>query len=189
MSQLYVRTTYAGQFALNVLNFQSPLFGTMMSAQTKRMAVYFPIKAQQPEIEFEVIFASVGDYQAFQDFVRTTQLNALSNDTEPGVTLWWPQRNILNWSGTIRQFAGGGQRFVYAPRARFVVDLVDSLTSQRTTVSSTAPIFDTVFGLGSPEGEMQLPNTSGDTGGAPGLVTPPPSPALPGLGQSAGIPV
>lgn len=157
MSQMLVRTTYAGQRSLNVLRFSSPIFGTMVGAQTKRMAVWFPIKTQQPEIEFEVIFNSVAAYNDFQQFVRITQLNGLVNDGDPGVTLWWPQRGILNWTGVIKNFVGGGKRFVYAPRALFTVDLVDSLVSRRTTVNSIAPIFDTVYGLGMADGLLSAP--------------------------------
>jgi hypothetical protein len=162
---MVVRTTYAGERSLNVLKFSSPIFGTMMSAQTKKMAVYFPIKAQQPEIEFEVIFKSVAEYNDFQQFVRTTQLNGLTNDTDPGVTLWWPQRGILNWTGTIKNFVGGGERFVYAPKAQFTVDLVDSLVSRRTTVNSIAPIFDTIYGLGMPDGLLAAPQGIGGLSG------------------------
>ena len=160
MSQLLIRTTFGGQFYVNVTRFSSPVFGTMISAQTKTMMVHFPIKAQQPELQFDVIFASVADYQAFQGFVRSSHLNALYNDVEPGVILWWPQRGILNWTGTIRQFAGGGQRFVYAPKARFTVDLVDSFVSRRTVVNSQPPKFATVYGAGSPDGIFKPPSQS-----------------------------
>lgn len=165
MSKLYVRTTYAGQFAMNVTRFHSDIFGTMMGAQTKKMMVYFPIRTNQARIEFDVQFASNGDYLGFQDFVRTTQRNGLSNDAEPGVTLYWPERSILNWSGIIKEFVGGASRFVYAPRAKFAVELVDSLTSVRTVVSSIAPIFDTVYGLGSPEGLLKPPSGTNNPGG------------------------
>jgi hypothetical protein len=59
----------------------------------------------------------------------------------------------------IKSFQGGGERFVYAPRARFSVDLIDSFVSTRTTIASQAPIFDTVYGLGSPDGMLQIPTT------------------------------
>jgi hypothetical protein len=160
MSQLVIRTTYAGQFTMNVLQFSAPMFGTMMSAQTKKKVVYFPIKAQQPQLELDVIFASIADYLGFQAFVRATQLNALNNDIEPGITLWWPQRNITNWTGLIRGFQGGLDRFTYAPRARFTVDLIDCFVSTRITVASQAPLFDTVYGLGSPDGVFKIPATT-----------------------------
>jgi hypothetical protein len=179
MSQLVITTTYAGTFTMNVLQFSAPMFGTMMSGQTKKKIVYFPIKAQQPQLELEVIFASVADYNGFQAFVRATQLNALTNDIEPGVTLTWPQRNILNWTGVIRNFQAGGERFVYAPKARFVIDLIDCFVSSRTTIASQAPIFDTVYGLGSPDGVMKIPTPP--VSGQPGTVVTP----LPGAVTNA----
>lgn len=176
MSRLVIKTTYAGNFTMNVLKFSAPMFGTMLSGQAKKAIVYFPIKAQHPELQLSVIFASVNEYMNFQAFVRASQLNALTNDIEPGVTLWWPQRNITNWTGVIRNFRGGGERFVYAPKAQFTVDLVDSFVSTRTTISSIAPIFDTVYGLGSPNGVFKpLPS---DLPGTPGQV--PLGPGVPG---------
>jgi hypothetical protein len=157
MSRLVIKTTYAGDFTMNVLKFSAPMFGTMLSGQTKRATMYFPIKAQQPELELDVIFVSVAEYMRFQDFVRATQLNGLSNDVEPGITLWWPQRNITNWTGVIRNFRAGGERFVYAPKARLTIDLIDSFVSTRTTITSVAPIFDTVYGLGMPDGVFKPP--------------------------------
>jgi hypothetical protein len=169
MSQLLIRTSYAGEFALNVIDFHSELYGTMMSGQTRNYMVYFPVKCQQPDIEFEVQFASRNDYIGFQEFVRTTQKAALVNSLEPGVTLYWPQRNILNWTGTIRGIQGGLDRFSYAPKAKFGVDLIDSLVSVRTQIVSTAPIFDTVYGWGTEQGEMALPGGVTSTQLANGL--------------------
>jgi hypothetical protein len=157
VSKLLVRTSYAGEFALNVLAFQSSLFGTMMGAQTKNYMVYFPVKCQQPDVEFSVQFASIADYEGFQNFARVTQKAALINSLEPTVALFWPQRNILNWTGTIRNFEGGLDRFTYAPAANFTVDLVDSLVSMRTQITSVAPLFDTVYGWNTPQGELALP--------------------------------
>ena len=165
MSKLHVRSTYAGEILLNVTRFSSPIFGTMLGAQTKTKAVYFPIKAQQPEIEFQVQFNSYASFTAFQNFIRTHQKNALTNDTDPGVTLYWPERGILNWTGLIKNFNAGAERFVYAPTTKFVVDLVDSLVSRRTMIKSRAPIFDTVYGLGMPDGVLSPPK-----GGAGGGV-------------------
>ena len=154
---MLVRSSYAGTFALNVVAFNSPLYGTMMSGQTRNYMVYFPVKCQEPDIEFDVQFASILDYEGFQAFVRTVQKGALINALEPGVTLYWPERNILNWSGTIRNFIGGLSRFQYAPRAKFAVDLVDSMVSVRTQIQSLAPIFDTIYGWGSSQGVLNLP--------------------------------
>jgi hypothetical protein len=181
VSRLLIRTTYAGEFTMNVLRFSAPMFGTMMSGQTKKMMVYFPIKAQHPELQLDVIFASQAEYRAFQNFVRTHQLNALTNYVEPGVTLYWPARNIMNWTGLIHSFKAGGERFHYAERASFAIELIDSFVSQRTFVVSQAPLFDTIYGMGSPDGVF-VPAT--DTPGAPppfpGGKVPLPAPPNPG---------
>jgi hypothetical protein len=175
VSRLLIRTTYAGEFTMNVLRFSAPMFGTMMSGQTKKMMVYFPIKAQHPELQLDVIFASQAEYRAFQNFVRTHHLNALTNYVEPGVTLFWPARNIMNWTGLIHSFKAGGERFHYAERASFAIELIDSFVSQRTFVVSQAPLFDTVYGAGSPDGMFVPPDVS------PG--TPSPNSPFPGGGQ------
>lgn len=176
MSKLMIRTAYAGEFSMNVLQFSAPMFGTMMSGQTKRAIAYFPIKAQQTELELDVIFASVADYMGFQAFVRATHLNALVNDLEPGVTLWWPQRNITNWTGVIRSFKGGGERFVYAPRARFTIDLVDSFVSKRTTVMSLSPGFDILYGTGLADSQIKMPDGVPSQPGTVPLPAPTPLP-------------
>lgn len=135
MSQLLLRTVYFGQFALNVTSFSSSIFGTLSASQTKTKSQIFPIKANQFEITFEVIFPSEQEYETFQRFVRSTQVNALGFPG-PQVHLWWPERNMYNWSGLIKEFRAGGRRANYAPRAKFVVYLIDSLVSQLTEVAS-----------------------------------------------------
>lgn len=135
MSQLLLQTNTFGQFALNVTSFNSSIFGTMNSSQTKTKQQVFPIKANQLEIEFNVQFASEQDYENFQAFVRRTQVDALTN-AGPQVHLWWPERNINNWSGLIKAFQAGGMRGNYSPHAKFTVYLIDSLVSELTDVSS-----------------------------------------------------
>lgn len=130
---------------MNVLSFNSPIFGTLVPAQTKTIAQYFPIKANQPEIQFDVIFRNESEYERFQQFVRATQQFALTAQT-PQITLYWPERNIINWTGVIKSLRAGGMRRNYTPRAVFVVDLIDSLVSQRTEFSSFAAPFGEIIG-------------------------------------------
>ena len=146
MSQLRVSSSSGGDFYLNVLSFSSPIFGELNSAQTKTQVQYFPIKAFQPEIRFNVIFPSEALYEQFQTYVRDNQVDAQSNRVNPGVTLNWPQRSINNWTGVITGFKGGGMRRNYAPRAQFVVELTSSLVTELTTISSFGADWTTIFG-------------------------------------------
>lgn len=145
MSKLLLKTGIYGTFEMNVLSFNSPIFGTIVPVQTKTIAQYFPIKANQPEIQFDVIFRNEREYERFQRFVRATQQFALTAQA-PQITLSWPERNIINWTGVIKHLRAGGMRMNYTPRAVFVVDLVDSLVSQRTSFSSMAAPFAAVIG-------------------------------------------
>lgn len=158
MSKLTLTTT-GGQWQLNVLTFSSPLYGTVTSAQTKTMAMHFPIKVTQPDVEFSVIFRSEGDYEGFQRFVRNHQQEALAKGAGGLCTLNWPQRNIDNWTGVIKKFKAGGMRSNVAPRASFTVDLVDSMVSTRTDISTIPNLFwETIFGRGMPDGVLGLPS-------------------------------
>jgi hypothetical protein len=108
----------------------------MRSAQTRSQMQYFPIKAYQPEIQFTVIFTSEKEWEAFQRFIRENQVRAQSTRGRPGVTLNWPERSIVNWTGLVTKFKAGGMRYNYTPRATFTVQLVESLVSNETKVSS-----------------------------------------------------
>jgi hypothetical protein len=147
MSQLFLQTNNFGQFALNVTTFSAPISGSLSSSQTKTKAQIFPIKANQMELTFEVVFPSEQEYEAFQKFVHRTQTNALTSPG-PQVRLWWPERNINNWSGLIKEFRAGGMRRNYAPRAKFVVYLIDSLVSQLTQISSLSVVTSAFGGIG-----------------------------------------
>lgn len=140
MSHLYIKTGAFGTFKMNVLKFSSPMSGAISSMQTKTIVQHFPIKANQPDIEFDVIFRNEKEYERFQKYVRATQQNALWAAV-PEITLWWPERGINNWSGFIKEFRAGGKRRNYAPQAHFTVDLVESLVSQKTLFHSVASSF------------------------------------------------
>ena len=145
MSHLLIKTKPFGTFRMNVLQFTSPIFGTLSAVQTRTMLQHFPIKANQPNIEFVVVFPSEYEYERFQKFVKATQNYALTIGQE-SITLSWPERGINNWTGVIKEFRAGGARRNYTPRARFTVDLVTSMVSEKAFYGSTGTPFSQVLG-------------------------------------------
>jgi hypothetical protein len=152
MSQLIVTAPGQDPFNMNVLSMTSPVFGEMNSAQTKSQVQWFPIKAMQPEIQFNVIFPTEIEWEDWQVYTRINMVNAQStNNTSgnAGVTLNWPQRSIQEWSGLITKTNAGGRRFNVAPRASFIVQLVNSLVSNSTTFGSFGvTMWQAIFGAG-----------------------------------------
>ena len=161
MSYLYLAMGTRG-FKLNVTSFSSPIFGTLFSAQTQRMEMHFPIRAAQPELKLDVVFRSEAEYESFQRFVRGHQQRALYNPSSANVVwLNWPERDIDNWTGVIRQFKAGGERRNPAPHASFVIDLIDSMVSSRTDIISLVPTWQTIFGQGmGPDAVLSPPSQS-----------------------------
>lgn len=141
MSQLQINTNTFGSYKMNVLSFTSPIFGSISGVQTKKMKQWYPIKANQPEIQFNVQFTSEQDYETFQKFVRDSQQWSLAAPS-PMVYLNWPERNINNWSGMIVGFMAGGMRGNYAPRASFTVSLFTSFVSKYTEMSSVGAVLE-----------------------------------------------
>lgn len=154
MSQLRLSNPNYGVRYLNVLAFSAPMVGQIAAAQTRTMVQHFPIKALQPELELEVVFRNEEAYQDFQRYVRNIQVDAQSHDSSPGVSLYWPQRSIYNWTGVIKTFQAGGRRANYAPRAKFTVDLVDSMMSSKTFIASIASQFEEIWGVSTPGGVL-----------------------------------
>lgn len=154
MSTLTV-TGSTGAWSLNVVSFSSGLYSLMGGTQIRQAAVWFPIKPSQPEVTFDVVFRTEAEFQNFQNWVRSQQELALTS-TEL-ITLYWPERNILNWTGTIDKVVAGGMRFNVAPRMRFTVALIDSLVTSRTFISSFINSWQYVYGLDSPSGVMSPP--------------------------------
>lgn len=156
MSKLFLANSRTN-WQLNVTQFSSPIFGEISSAQTKSMAHHYPVRSNQPEVQFSVQFTSEVEFENFQRFVRSHQQETLANAT----LLWlnWPERNIDNWTGVIRSFRAGGMRRNYAPQASFVVDLVDSMVSRRTMFASPAQLlWRTIYGAGmGPDAVLGLP--------------------------------
>lgn len=140
MSQMILTGRNGNEFKLNVTQFRSPMSAQIDSVQTRTMQHHFPIRCGQPDIQFTCVFASLDEKHRFQNFVREHQTRALSmdKDTPMDVNLFWPERNIENWTGYISQFKVNERRFEYAPIVTFGVDLIDSLMSEKTTISSTS---------------------------------------------------
>lgn len=158
MSHLYLAMGARG-FKLNVTSFSSPIFASLFSAQAQSMEMHFPIRAAQPELKLDVVFRNELEYEDFQKFVRGHQQRALFNPTATNVVwLNWPERNIDNWTGVIRQFKAGGERRNPAPHASFVIDLIDCMVSSRTDIASLVPTWQTIFGMGmGPDAYMHAP--------------------------------
>jgi hypothetical protein len=146
MSKLEIRSRGLGStFELNVLQFSAPVVASISTLQTRTMVQHYPIKVNQAEVNFLVQFASETEYEEFQMFVRRTQTTALTNGRYPGVTLWWPERDIKNWTGVIKEFRAGGARANYAPRAQFTVSLIDSMVAKETLISSIVSDWRTIL--------------------------------------------
>jgi hypothetical protein len=161
MSKLVLRSRGIGQsWELNCLQFSAPIMATIGSQQTRTMMRHFPIKVNQPQADFLVQFSSEREYERFQDFIRRTHIEAQTNDRNPGVSLWWPERGIKNWTGVIKSFKAGGMRRNYSPRANFTVDLIDSSVALRSFISSIATDWMTIAGKGSPSGMLALPTAA-----------------------------
>lgn len=152
MSKLIVRSRGLGSsFELNCLQFNAPIVATIGSQQTRSMQRHFPVKVNQSQADFLVQFSSEKDFEDFQKFIRRTHREAQTNGKYPGVTLWWPERDIKNWTGIIKSFRAGGMRRNYSPRASFTVDLIDSSVALRSFISSIAAPPREIFGIELPD--------------------------------------
>jgi hypothetical protein len=154
MSKLVISSRTKG-YEMNVVAFTSPIFGSIASAQTRERAIHFVTKAAQPEAQFDVVFRGEHEYEEFQKFVRNQHQKSLTSASL--LTFNWPQRNILNWTGLIKEFKAGGQRFDVAPRARFTVELVDSMMSRRTDFASASMGWRSIYGAAGPVGSVLAP--------------------------------
>lgn len=146
MSQLQIKAR-GKTFKMNVLSFTAPLFGNVSTVQTKTMQQHFPVRANQPNIQFSVIFTSEKEFKEFGEFIRELHVHDLdaSINSKVGVNLWWPEREIDNWTGIIKNFEAGAHKGNWAPRATFSVDLVDSWVSRKTSMASFGSSFSSIF--------------------------------------------
>lgn len=159
MSKLRVTSRELGTtYALNCTAFTAPIAASITSVQTRTLTQHFPVKVNQPEAEFDIVFANENDFEHFQQFARANQIAAQSADsTSVGVVLYWPERNIMNWTGTIKTFRAGGQRANVAPRAKLEISLLSSMVATTTNIASIASNWMTIFGLGMPDGVLSAP--------------------------------
>lgn len=153
MSQLRVSDMSGRVFKLNVTQFRSPMNASITSVQTRKMLHHFPIRSGQPDINFTVQYASLADKHSFEGFVRKHQQEAgLADKKNPrSVTLWWPERNIENWTGYIISYTVNERRFETAPSATFGVSLIDSMMSERTTIATSPLAVWSIIGIPIPK--------------------------------------
>lgn len=130
---------------LKVLSFESPMTGEIVSVQTKEAVHHFPVRASQQALRLNVIFSSTQEYMRVQDFIRAAQMWAIRTVENPEIVLYWPERGINNWTGVIRDFRAGDERFNHAPKASIEFLLVDSMLSQKTWASSMGEDFRKFF--------------------------------------------
>lgn len=135
MSQLRLTSFDNKEFKLNVTQFRSPMSAAITSVQTRKMMQHFAIRCGQPDINFTVRYASMKDKHEFESFVRRHMLES-QDEKDAEVSLWWPERNIENWTGFITQYSVIERRFETAPAATFGVSLVDSMMSEKTTIAT-----------------------------------------------------
>lgn len=155
-------------FDVRVTDFESPLTGTMASAQTKEQIHHYPIRADQQSLRMSLVFRSTEEWSRFQDFVRASHMWAVRTVENPEVTIYWPERGMVNWTGLITALRAGDQRFNHAPKAQIEFLLVDSMLSQKTWSSSFGDEFRKFFetDIGDPRpGEWVPPPASTDNGG------------------------
>jgi hypothetical protein len=152
MSKLILTGHGGARFKLNITQFRSPMSASINSVQTRTMQHHFPIRAGQPDMQFTAHFTSLDAKHEFQNFVRDHQRNTqkaqyASSALEGGaVTLLWPERNILNWTGYIVNMPVREPRFEYAPRVTYGVALVESALSEQTWEVSIGNGFNYVLG-------------------------------------------
>lgn len=147
MGNLIITSNYSEDIELYVTHFETVVTQSMPSIQTKTKQIHFPYKVNQPQIKFQVQFANEQDYESFQSFVRKHHLSAIGDGQGvKEITMKWPERGINSWTGFIRDFLAGGERFNPAPKAQFTVELVDSMISRKTLNASSAVPFYYVYG-------------------------------------------
>lgn len=146
MSLLRMTCVGVGTVDLKVTGFSTPLRGTMASAQTKTMLQHFPYKADQQNMQLQVVCRNWAEMNTLQNFVRGHHLGALPAAQNPEVDLWWPERGMNHWTGFVKRIQAGDRRFNHVPRATLELLLIDSLLSEKTWTSSLADPFEDMFG-------------------------------------------
>lgn len=177
MSQLRLYDKDSKEFKLNVTQFQSTMSSQINTVQVRKMLHHFPIRCGQPDISFTVHYPSMDDKHEFEAFVRKHQLSA-RDDNNAEVRLWWPERNISNWTGYIVTYRVAERRFQSAPQATFGVSLVNSLMSTKTTLATRGIDVAKILGIqiGAYTGQYENDNSTIIIPPSPTSNTPPVNP-------------
>ena len=189
MSQLIIRGM--GQsHTMNVESFNTAMSASIQTVQLQAHQHHFPIRVDQPDLFFVVRFRNSKEKKTFQNVARNHQMNALTAAVRPPwITLWWPEREMYNWTGYIDSYMAGSKRFSVASEIQFSVKLVDSLVSSRTMASSRGANPSSIFGRQIPWGASRMPEyPPADNDSESGGLTPPtaPSDAAGGAGGGGG---
>jgi hypothetical protein len=187
MSQLILRGM--GQsHTMHVESFSTAMSASIQSVQVQAHQHHFPIRVDQPDLFFVVRFINSAEKKTFQNFARNHQMNALTATVRPPwITLWWPEREMYNWTGYINSYMAGSKRFSVASTIQFSVKLVDSLVSRRTTAWSTGANPSSIFGPQIPWGASRMPEyPPTDTDSESGGLIPPTAPSGSGGGDGGG---
>lgn len=183
MSRLVIRGM-GNSYTMQVRSFSTNMAASINTVQVQSQQHHYPIRVDQPDMNFDVQFLNSQEKKLFQNFVRNHQMNALTRTiTPPWATFWWPERDMYNWTGYINWYMAGSKRFTAAPSIQFTVKLVDSLVSSRTVVGSAGSTYSDVFGPQVPWGPSQMLPPVGMEGESGGL-TPPTPPSSGGGGGS-----
>lgn len=145
MSQMRMYCAGAGTLWVKVINFQSSLDGQVVSSQTKNALHHFPRKATHQNVTFQIVCRDSRELAIIQSFVERHQRFANTSPDLPEVMLWWPERNIIDWSGIIKKVEAGDKRFNVAPKISLTFELVDSLLSEKTWWSSRGEDYSKFF--------------------------------------------
>lgn len=149
MSQMLVRTQGFSDVKLNVLSFMSPIFASTASNQTQSSEQHHPIRCQQPNIRFDVMFRSEKEWEAWQTFNRQIQLQLLQGQDPNNVavcTFYWPERNINNWTGIIAETEGGAEPFNWTPHTTIDVTIIKGLVATQAALWSYGTDFAAIYG-------------------------------------------
>lgn len=164
MSTLRMSCPYVGTVDVKVISFNSTVQGSFGSSQTKTMRHHWPVKASQQSLSLNIQFRNWYEYNQMQEYVRAHHLRSLLTVQYPEVTLYWPQRNIDNWTGLINKMEAGDERFNIAPRTTLNITLIDSMLSEKTFTSSmgesTAKWWETDIGNPDPNNPFKPPSTA-----------------------------
>lgn len=140
----FMTISLAGRdYRAKVVSFNSTVTSQISSVQTQLLAQHFPHKVSQSTLSLTLQMRNKTEARGFYNLVRNSQLRALQSLTL--VSLFWPQRDIQDWTGVILSVQAGERADVTSPVVSFDLLLVDSLVSRRTWINSSATDFDQIY--------------------------------------------